>query len=117
LVSLAMLGEWVDVDLWHYETADGRSIRKAVDFMLPYVKTPSEKWPYQQIVPLNRSELAPVFRAAALACNDPRYEAIAISFLNSECASFQLLQPVLPGARGQAGSSAAGEKSKSLSDH
>lgn len=94
LAALAMLGEWVTVDLWHYETQDGRSIRKALDFIAPYVKTPPEKWPYQQIIPFDRSELAPVFRAAAVAYDDADYERIATSFPNSDHASFQLLNPV-----------------------
>lgn len=43
LATLATLAERVGVELWHYQTADGRSIRKVLDFMLPYVKTPPEK--------------------------------------------------------------------------
>lgn len=45
---LAELGEKVGVDLWNYETEDGRSIRKAQAFLQPYLKGESE-WPYQQI--------------------------------------------------------------------
>ena len=36
LMALARIGEHVDVDLWQYETKDGRSIRKALDFLAPY---------------------------------------------------------------------------------
>lgn len=36
------------VDLYLYETPDGRSLRKAFDFLKPYFAHP-EKWPYQQI--------------------------------------------------------------------
>jgi hypothetical protein len=72
LAALAGLADRSGVDLWPYETADGRSIRKALDFMLPYVKTPPEKWPYQQIVPMNRSELYGTFRSAAIAYHEPR---------------------------------------------
>lgn len=93
LAALATLGEWVGVDLWNYQTADGRSIRKAVDFMLPYVKTPPEKWSYQQIVTLDRSELAPVFRQAAVAYREFRYEQVVAGFPDIDRASFQLLHP------------------------
>lgn len=28
------------VDLWHFQTGDGKSIQKAIDFMLPYIENP-----------------------------------------------------------------------------
>ncbi|MEI9955599.1 MAG: alginate lyase family protein [Ferruginibacter sp.] len=34
---LATAAETKGVDLWHYQTADGRSIKKAIDYLLPYV--------------------------------------------------------------------------------
>jgi hypothetical protein len=46
--ELARLGRLVGVDLWHYETDDGRSIRRAYEFMLPYVTT-DKNWEYQQL--------------------------------------------------------------------
>ena len=48
LMSLARLGELVDVDLWHFRTPDGRSIRAGLDFLVPY-SDGREKWPYKQI--------------------------------------------------------------------
>jgi hypothetical protein len=44
----AILAERVGVDIWHYQTADGRSIRKALDWLIPYA-TGEKKWTYQQI--------------------------------------------------------------------
>lgn len=44
----AILAEKVGVDIWHYETPDGRSIRKALDWLIPYA-TGEKKWTYQQI--------------------------------------------------------------------
>lgn len=42
------LGEKVGVDLWNYETRDGRSIRKALEFLQPFASG-EKKWPYQQL--------------------------------------------------------------------
>jgi len=47
LMLLARLGENVRVDLWNFETPDGRGIQKALDFLLP-LPPGDRKWPYQQ---------------------------------------------------------------------
>jgi hypothetical protein len=71
--DLAMLGERVGLDLWTYQTDDGRSLRKAIDWLLPYA-TGEKEWEYQQIAPKKEKEAATVLRRAANAYNDPRYE-------------------------------------------
>ena len=43
LMDLATLGTRVAIDLWNYRTADGRSIRQALDFMVPYAAA-ERKW-------------------------------------------------------------------------
>ena len=48
LMTLARLGEKVGVDLWNFETRDGRSIRKALQFLEPFASG-EKKWPYQQL--------------------------------------------------------------------
>ena len=50
LLHLALLGETLGVDIWGYESADGRSIRKAAAFMMAHW-TGERKWPCQQITP------------------------------------------------------------------
>ena len=54
LSQLARLGESVDVDLWSYQSADGRSIRRAWDYLVPYLSGQQE-WEHQQIDALNTS--------------------------------------------------------------
>jgi hypothetical protein len=83
LTTLAQLAERVGVDLWHYESPDGRSIRKALDFLLPYVTDPGKPWPYEQIKPMNREALAPMLRQAAMAYHEPKYAQIAAGLTDS----------------------------------
>jgi hypothetical protein len=45
LMDLATLAQRVGVDLWHYESSDGRSIRKALDFLAPFVFY-GQRWPH-----------------------------------------------------------------------
>jgi hypothetical protein len=73
LFALATLGERVGVDLWHYETKDGRSIRKALDWLAPYAVGEKE-WTYEQITQLKGTSLAPLLRRAAVAYKDENYE-------------------------------------------
>ena len=98
LTELATLGEWVGVNLWTYETADGRSIRKALEFLRPYIEKVPEGWPprvwhYKQIVPFLPEILAPAFRMASIGYLDEEYEAIVSQFSDFKASSFQLTHP------------------------
>jgi hypothetical protein len=65
LMALARLGEHVDVDLWNYETDDGRSIPKAIDYLAPY-GLGEQPWPYQQINGFSAELFYPVLELAAI---------------------------------------------------
>lgn len=52
--ELALLGERLGVDLWGYESPDGRSIPRAIDWLLPYWDG-EKPWEYPQIVPFDPS--------------------------------------------------------------
>ena len=71
-MSLAALGESTGVDLWHYRSADGRSIETALDYLVPFAMG-SEKWPHQQIGGWQPQALYPLIRQAALKLKDPKY--------------------------------------------
>jgi hypothetical protein len=64
LMALARLGEHVDVDLWRYETKDGRGIRKALNFLAPF-GVGDRAWPYQQINGFSPDIFYPMLRLAA----------------------------------------------------
>lgn len=76
LCCLAALGDRVGLNLWDFQTDDGRSIRKALDFLVPYA-VGEEPWPYKQITPFHPDALAPIMRLAARAYHEPRYQRLA----------------------------------------
>ena len=75
LMSLALLGKVAGVDLWNYRTADGRGIRKALDFLAPFALGEG-KWAYQQLGELQPETLFPLLRRAAIQYSDQHYRAL-----------------------------------------
>ncbi len=73
---LADLGSRVGVDLWHYRTADGRSLRQALDFLVPFAAG-EKKWTYDQITEWRPAAISPLLRKAAVAWSEPRYRELA----------------------------------------
>jgi hypothetical protein len=71
---LARLGENVGVDLWDYKTADGRSIRKALDFLMPFAL--GQKWTYQQLGEWPPQQLYPLIRRAGEHYNDSAFRSV-----------------------------------------
>jgi Alginate lyase len=77
LFELGLLGENVGVDLWDFQSTDGRNIRKALNYLLPFVSG-QQKWPYQQIIEFKTSEISPLLEIAAVKYKDPDYRALAV---------------------------------------
>jgi hypothetical protein len=73
LVTLAVLGERLGVDLWAYRSSDGRSIRAALDWLIPYA-TREKPWSYEQIAEMGAGRMMPLLRRAARAYHEPGYE-------------------------------------------
>ncbi|MHB0999455.1 MAG: alginate lyase family protein [Armatimonadota bacterium] len=70
---LALMGDRFNIDIWNYRTEDGRSIRKALDWMIPYIK--GEKTiKALDAVPFNPDETAFLLRVAAIKYADRQYE-------------------------------------------
>ncbi len=96
LAELAVLGGFVGVDLWGFETADGRSIRRAVEFLLPYALDPKKPWPHDQITEFDPAELAGLLRRAGVGCGEPRYEAVVAAMDGTARSRLQLTHPAQP---------------------
>ena len=75
LMLLATLGERVGIDLWNYQTSDGRSIRKALDFLTP-IALGVRKWQYQELGGVKPESLFPLMRRAANVYHDKQYQAL-----------------------------------------
>jgi hypothetical protein len=76
MFEMATLAEHVDVDLWNYESDDGRSIRQALDWLLPFA-TGEREWKHEQLKGLDPQRLTPLLRRAAIVWQDPDYEQAA----------------------------------------
>jgi hypothetical protein len=75
--DLATLSERANLDLWNYRTADGRSLRKALDYLAPFAAG-EHKWTDPQITPFRAGELHPLLRRAAAAWKEPKYRKLAV---------------------------------------
>jgi len=89
--TLANLGDHAGVDLWRKNNKDSRSLRKALDFLVPYLDKPSATWPYKQIKDVDESNMLGVLRLAALAYDAPEYEAIIKKYDEAPKETFQVL--------------------------
>ena len=76
MAVLGRIGEQVDVDLWNYESADGRSLRRALDFVMPYLAGEKE-WPHEQIeeIDIGASDMG-LFYLAAARYGAPKYRQV-----------------------------------------
>ncbi len=75
LFELAALGERVGLDLWNYKTPAGSSMRRALDWLVPFA-TSEQKWPYQQITKWSPTELAPLLRQATIQYHERQSEEV-----------------------------------------
>lgn len=88
--ELARLGDNVGVDLWNFQTRDGRSIRKALDYLVPFV-TGEKQWPSEQIERYNAGEIVPVLLTAADRYHAPSYRDAASKLDPGAAASLEAL--------------------------
>ena len=71
--NLATQGEHIGMDLWDFETEDGRGIRKGLDWIIEHAFGDGE-WEYENLSPITPGRLPQLLRRAAIAYNEPAYE-------------------------------------------
>lgn len=72
-ITLARVGNQVGVNIWDYNSHDGRSIKKAIDYFIPYVEGPAQ-WQYKQIVPYREPGFARYLYLAKLHYGTRQYD-------------------------------------------
>jgi hypothetical protein len=70
--NLAILGERIGINLWNFETKDERSIKKAIDWIVPYLKGERE-WTYPLRYPMECKMAIPLLTLAAYAYGGKEY--------------------------------------------
>lgn len=68
----AEIGRKLDHDLWASVPEDGKSLKKGIEFLFPFL-TGSKPWPHPQIEPYDFNEGAMLLYKAGLALNEPMY--------------------------------------------
>ena len=75
-IQLAKMAEKVNIDLWKYETLDGKNLQKAVDWLIPYLKK-EKKWSYKQIKKMTYEDTIDLLKLSAIAYKKDEYESSA----------------------------------------
>lgn len=74
--TLARLGETAGVDLWNFQTKDGRSVRKSIEWIAPYASGEKD-WTNKQISPRKFDRTIPLMEIAAIKYKNSSYASIA----------------------------------------
>ena len=73
---IAKLAENNNVSLWNQQISEGKSLRNALEWIVPYLK--NEKiWEYEQIQKISFGETIKILKLAAKKYSNPEYEALA----------------------------------------
>jgi hypothetical protein len=74
--TIARLAENLKIDLWHFETTDGKSLRKSIDWLVPFLKK-EKKWAHKQIKKMEYDHTVEILKIASKVYNYPVYEALS----------------------------------------
>jgi hypothetical protein len=80
--------------LWNFETKDGRGIRKAIDYLIPFALDP-QRWKHEQITKIEDSvpSLMRTIGTAAWRFNDQRLKDISRTSIDKADGIFLLTNP------------------------
>ncbi len=94
-IHLANLGQKTGVDLWSFTTDDGRSIKKALDFLLPFSQR-QQDWERQQLGNMDEAieNLKIDFLMAASALGEEKYKVVAKTIKPGKAPLEKLLYPL-----------------------
>jgi hypothetical protein len=78
MTRLAYFGKRTGVDLWKFETADGRSIKKGYDYLIPYISS-DKKWKHKQLGNMEeaRANFVKLLKQAGETFNEENYGSIS----------------------------------------
>ncbi len=90
LTELTVMGRKLGVDLWTYESEDGRSLKKAYAYLMPFILNPQD-WPKQQITGGGAestidSSMKPLFSKASTA--------LGVALIDSSVKAYLKLRPL-----------------------
>ena len=81
--NVSLLADRAGVDIWNYSTPDGRSVHKALDYLIPYTLDDKPK-DHQQIGPYNKEEMYLLLVLAGQKYKDASYTKRAEAFKKSD---------------------------------
>lgn len=73
---IARLADKVGADVWHFETSDGKSVKKCVNWLVPYLKK-EKAWTLEQIKKMDYAETLAILKMSAKAFAQPAYNTLA----------------------------------------
>ena len=73
---IAKLAENANIHLWNQQISEGKNMRNALDWIIPYLKN-EKQWEYEQIQKISFGETIKILKLAAKKYSNPEYEALA----------------------------------------
>jgi hypothetical protein len=69
---LAMMAKKINVDLWNFNTTDGKSIKKAIEWFIPFIEG-KQTWSYKQLKPPVQDHLLNLLKMTSNQYGDASY--------------------------------------------